>query len=145
VAETWGVRRRFVTELQRISSVAEFDPVDFSYASVSLRLTRDKVFILAMVDLRLPPLFPAAPALLLIHDLLSGASFPLPLPLDSKSNTQSNKVQSKRRGGGVSIASGSFFCPLWTPERMAREYFWALCQEVQDLAFGASKTPSDAY
>jgi hypothetical protein len=118
IADTWGTRKRFVTELQQISSVVEFDPVDFSYVSLSLRLTRNKHFILSIVDLRIPPHFPSAPILLLMHDLLSGASYPL-----ENKNT---------------ISSSTFFSAEWTGERMAREYFVCLCAEIEAMAFGAN-------
>lgn len=127
IVETWGVRKKFVSELQRISAVVEFDPVDFSRVSVSLRLTRNKHFILCIVDLRLPVTFPSSPIIVLIHDALSGASYPLESSLAGK----------RGRAPPVSSASSaSFFAPGWPPERMAREYFWTLCDEIQSMAFG---------
>lgn len=118
IALSWGHRKRFVSELQQIAAVVEFDPVDFSFVSLSLRLTRNKHFILSIVDLRIPAQFPSSPILLLIHDLLSGSSY----PLENKS------------AGGISTAT--FFSQEWTPERMAREYFLQLCAEIESMAFG---------
>jgi len=116
IADTWGERKRFVSELQQVAAVVEFDPVDFSFVSLSMRLTRNKHFILSIVDLRIPSQFPTAPILLLVHDLLSGSSY----PLENKST----------------ISSPSFFSSSWSAERKAREFFLALCEEIESMAFG---------
>ena len=123
IADTWGRRKRFVSELQQIAAVVEFDPVDFSFVSLSLRLTRNKHFILSIVDLRIPALFPSAPILLQIHDLLSGSSY----PLENKST----------------LSNAAFLASEWTPERMAREYFLQLCAEIESMAFGGKKSIID--
>ena len=125
IADTWGLRKKFVSELQQLAAVVEFDPVDFSFVSIAMRLTRHKHFILSIVDLRISGNFPTSPILLMVHDLLSGTSYPL---------------ESKR-----TISSTSFFSSSWTAERMAREYFLALCEEVETMAFGAEDNKKNAY
>ena len=76
---------------------------------------------MCIVDLRLPAQFPTAPVLLLVHDLLSGTSNPL-----------------------ETLASPAFFVPGWSAERMARECFLQLCEDIVSVAFGGADQDSKA-
>ena len=65
-------RKVFVEELSKISCISEFNPVDFSFVSILVRLRCNKLFTLFLVYIRIQSSkFPKFPPVVTIHDLVS--------------------------------------------------------------------------
>jgi hypothetical protein len=107
----WNKRKLFIQELQNISTVIEFDPIDFSYVAICIKLTKDKLFVLCTVEIRLSDGFPISAPLLVVNDIQNSGSYPL--------ENISLKINNS-----------------WSCERMAREYFIHICQQIYLISFG---------
>jgi hypothetical protein len=73
-------RKCFTEELQKIAAVVTFDPLDYSFVSIALRLSKNKMAVVCTVDIRIPGNFPSSPLPLLVHDLQQNCDY----NLDSK-------------------------------------------------------------
>lgn len=71
--ETWRFRKEYIEELCRLCCVTEFQPIDFSFASILIRLKYNKLFTLFMVKIRISGSFPKYPPVLTIYDLQSSS------------------------------------------------------------------------
>eukprot|EP01041_Mallomonas_annulata_P011761 gene11761-24661_t len=117
LAGSWTARRLFLEELQRIAAVVEFDPIDFSFVSIAIRLKLNKVFAVCTVEMRLSHTFPSTAPLLAIFDLQTAFS-------------------------SVIESTAMKYSSSWGAERAARELFLLSCDIVHTQAFGQSLSSS---
>ena len=113
IATALCYRRAFTQELQRIAAVVDFDPLDFSFVSVALRLTQKKMAVICTADIRLPPSFPAAAPQLLVHDLQQDCDY----------SVEGNTCEDKQ---------------MLYAERRACETYIHICDKIYELAFQQS-------
>jgi len=69
----WSKKKLYIEELTRIACVTEFNPVDFSFASLLIRLKYNKLFTLFLVNIRIAAVFPKHSPVLTIYDLQSSS------------------------------------------------------------------------
>jgi hypothetical protein len=101
VMQPWIIRKSFIQELQRISAVAEFDAIDFSSATIILRLTRNKMVLICSVDMTLPThLSPGSAISLLVHDLQHICDYSLTYSLPAGNSKQATRSSNNGAGGG---------------------------------------------
>jgi len=71
--QAWRSRKQYIEELRRLCCVTEFQPLDFSFASLLIRLKYNKVCTIFLATVRISGPFPKNPPTLTIYDLLSSS------------------------------------------------------------------------
>ena len=70
---TWRFRKSYIEELSRLCCVTEFQPTDFSFVSLLIRLKHNKLFTLFVSTIRISGPFPKFPPVLTVYDLQSSS------------------------------------------------------------------------
>ena len=66
-------RKEYVEELGKIACCPEFNAIDFSFASLLIRLKYNKLFTMFLVNIKILPKFPRVPPVITIYDLQSSS------------------------------------------------------------------------
>jgi len=69
----WTKKKIFIEQLCEICCVTEFNAIDFSFASILIRLKFKKLFTLFLVNIRIVNKFPSNPPVITIYDLQSSS------------------------------------------------------------------------
>lgn len=111
IINPWNDRKLFLEELQKLTSVLEFDAVDFSFVLIALRMKHNNMYTICTIEFRLSHLFPSQMPLVSLHDLQNSFSSPI--------ETSSIKITKS-----------------FTPVRIARELLLLAGSVISHQAFG---------